>query len=408
MSTSYANAFSDIRYEDPTVEYPFHDLANSYPLLEGESFDRLVTNVRGCGVRLPVVFLDGHILDGRNRYRAARECGLMYPAVDYTLFNPAALVRSLNDMRRESGLPVGARALAAAEVVTATDGRPGEETRHGAGFLTTAQAAEVAGLSERTVRQAKAVLRDGVNELAEAVKADTISLKSAAEVAKLPAKMQAEIIRNIDPKVRATATKEIRAAQQEAKKARRVEREANLAQKITALPDAKFGVIVADPEWSFEVYSHETGMDRAAANHYPVSATEAIMARDVASIAADDCVLFLWATAPMVEHALRVMAAWGFAYKSQVVWVKDRIGTGYWFRNQHEIFLVGVRGNVPAPAMGDQFPSVIKAPVGEHSAKPDCFLEMVESYFPTLPKIELNRRGQARDGWSAWGNEVAA
>jgi N6-adenosine-specific RNA methylase IME4 len=77
---------------------------------------------------------------------------------------------------------------------------------------------------------------------------------------------------------------------------------------------------------------------------------------------------------------------------------KDRVGTGYWFRNAHELLLVGTRGNIPAPAMGTQFTSCIEAPVGEHSAKPELFLTMMEAYFPTLPKIELNaaaRPGQA-------------
>jgi hypothetical protein len=99
------------------------------------------------------------------------------------------------------------------------------------------------------------------------------------------------------------------------------------------------------------------------------------------------------------------MAAWGFAYKSHEIWNKDRIGTGYWFRNKHELILVGTRGNIPAPAMGEQWPSVTDAPVGRHSAKPEIFLEMIEAYFPNLPKIELNRRGPARKGWDAWGNE---
>ena len=99
------------------------------------------------------------------------------------------------------------------------------------------------------------------------------------------------------------------------------------------------------------------------------------------------------------------MSAWGFAYRSNIVWAKDRLGTGYWTRNKHEHLLIGARGAIPAPAMGRQWPSLIEAPVGAHSAKPEVFLDLVEAYFPTLPKIELNRRGPARPGWDAWGNE---
>ena len=68
--------------------------------------------------------------------------------------------------------------------------------------------------------------------------------------------------------------------------------------------------------------------------------------------AAENAVLFLWATAPMLPDALRLMNAWGFKYRSHLVWRKDRMGTGYWFRFSHELLLVGVRGDVPAPAPG--------------------------------------------------------
>jgi N6-adenosine-specific RNA methylase IME4 len=193
---------------------------------------------------------------------------------------------------------------------------------------------------------------------------------------------------------------------QAAKTARRAEREHDLGAKQQALPQQKFGVVVADPEWRFEPWSRETGMDRAADNHYPTSCTEVIAARDVPSIAAEDCVLFLWATAPMLPQALLVMAAWGFHYKSHCAWIKTKPGTGYWFRNQHELLLLGVKGKIPAPAMGEQWPSVKAAANEEHSAKPELFLEMIEQYFPTLPKIELNRRGPAREGWSCWGLEA--
>ncbi|HEY2243417.1 MAG TPA: MT-A70 family methyltransferase [Xanthobacteraceae bacterium] len=187
---------------------------------------------------------------------------------------------------------------------------------------------------------------------------------------------------------------------------KRAQREIDLASQQVALPGKRYGVIVADSEWRFEPYSRETGMDRAADNHYPTSVTEIIAARDVPSIAADDCVLFSWATVPMLRDAMLVMEAWGFTYKSHAIWDKVYIGTGYWFRNRHELLLVGTKGAIPAPAMGDQFASVMTIARKEHSAKPDQFLEMIEQYFPTLPKIELNRRGPARPGWDAWGNEA--
>jgi N6-adenosine-specific RNA methylase IME4 len=191
------------------------------------------------------------------------------------------------------------------------------------------------------------------------------------------------------------------------KQERRAERERELAAKQMALPDKRYGVIDADPEWRFEPWSRETGMDRAADNHYPTSELEAIKSRDVASIAAADCVLFMWATVPMLPQALEVMQAWSFEYKTHIIWNKGDTITGFWFLNQHELLLVGTKGNPPAPAPGTQWPSVITVPApGRHSEKPDIFYELIEQYFPNLPKIELNCRGAPRSGWDAWGNEA--
>ena len=171
-------------------------------------------------------------------------------------------------------------------------------------------------------------------------------------------------------------------------------------------PTKIHGVIYADPPWRFEPYSRETGLDRAADNHYSTLTLDEIKALEVPSVAASDCVLFLWATQPMLTQALAVMAAWGFTHVSQAIWDKDADGHGYWFINHHEILLVGTKGKIPAPAPGTQWKSIIKAPAGKHSAKPEIFYRLIEEYFPNLTKIELFARGKPRPGWEVWGNEA--
>lgn len=192
------------------------------------------------------------------------------------------------------------------------------------------------------------------------------------------------------------------------KAADRAQKEQDLAAATIAasadLGTKLYGVIYADPPWRFEPYNRETGMDRAADNHYPTMTIDQIKA--LAIPAAEDCILFLWATVPMLTQALDVMTAWGFTYKSHFVWVKDRAGTGYWNRNKHELLLVGTRGDIPAPAPGDQYESVIEASSPRHSAKPFHFREMIEEMFPTLPRRELFARGEPCDGWDQWGNEI--
>jgi N6-adenosine-specific RNA methylase IME4 len=189
-------------------------------------------------------------------------------------------------------------------------------------------------------------------------------------------------------------------AQTVAKQARRAAREAELGARIQALPDRRYGIIVADPPWRFEPRSRVTGLGRSAANHYPTSLLEEIKALDVPSIAASDCILFLWATVPMLPQALDVMAAWGFAYRTHFVWLKDKIGLGYWARSQHELLLVGTRGEVPAPAVGAQPISVIAAPRREHSRKPEEAYALIEAHYPTFAKDRAprSRRGSRRLG----------
>jgi N6-adenosine-specific RNA methylase IME4 len=186
---------------------------------------------------------------------------------------------------------------------------------------------------------------------------------------------------------------------------RRAQREAELGARIRTLPNQRYGAIYADPAWRWETWSRETGLDRAGESHYPTMTLDAIKALDVPSIAADDCALFLWATAPALPQAFAVIVAWGFSYRSSFVWVKDRIGAGYWNRNRHEHLLVGVKGDVPEPAPGTQWPSVVEAPVGAHSAKPAIFYELIEAYFPHLPRIELFARA-ARPACDRWGAEA--
>ena len=393
----------------------FHPIANLFPLIEGADFADLVADIDRNGVLEAIEIYDNKILDGRNRYRAWQACGSDPEKIRihfYTGSDPLGYVISKNLRRRH--LTDGQRAMIAAELPKVQLGNRLAAPKEA---LTREERAELLNVTKRSVDRASDVLEEGAPELVQAVKDGDVAVSAAAQITALPKEQQVAIMKqlardeggHLTPEARAhikSLSKEIRADEQKKKLERRVQREAELGAKQKALPEAKFGVILADPEWSFEPYSEATGMDRAADNHYPTSATEIIAARPVADIAADDCVLFLWATVPMIKDALRVMEAWGFEYKSLAVWGKDRVGTGYWFRNKCELLLVGTRGNIPAPAMGTQWESLIMAPVGAHSAKPEAFLEMIEAYFPSLPKIELNRRGPARLNWSAWGLEA--
>jgi N6-adenosine-specific RNA methylase IME4 len=164
-------------------------------------------------------------------------------------------------------------------------------------------------------------------------------------------------------------------------------------------------VLYADPPWHFEVYNEESRVERAAGNHYSTMSLDKICALPVLSLASPDAALFMWTTVPHLRESFDVLVAWGFKYKTHIVWVKDKIGLGYFVRNQHELLLVATRGDMPSPSPANRPPSVIHAPRREHSRKPDEAYELIERMYPELPKIELFAR-QARAGWAAWGNEL--
>lgn len=378
----------------------FHPLAELFPLIEGREFGELTADIKANGLREPVVLdrpiaVGGQIVDGRNRYRACQAAGV---SVRFEVLPEGtdlrAFVISKNLHRRH--LNESQRAMVAARLADMPSHRPDDKS---ANLQTSqAEAATLVNVSQRSVASAKAVQEKGTPELVRAVEQGHLPVSAAAQATRLQPEQQRRVAEE------ATAGR-ANVARTVLKKETRDTREAELGDKQRALPDRKYGVILADPEWRFEVYSRETGMDRAADNHYPTSSTEAIAARPVASIAADDCLLLLWATVPMLPEALKVMAAWGFSYKTHFVWLKPNPGTGYWNRNQHELLLLGTRGNIPAPAPGTQFRSTLASDTGAHSEKPPFAHEIAEAYFPSLPKIELNAR-RVRAGWDAWGLEA--
>jgi N6-adenosine-specific RNA methylase IME4 len=413
-----------------------HPYAQLFPMLSEADGASLRADLVANGQHERIVLLDGLILDGRNRHRQLVAAGLVpdeLPADDSDLWitryrrflrdqdgDPLAFVLSLNLHRRH--LDETQRAIVADKLANMSVGRPAApasaDNSANLQNIPRADAAALLHVSERTVASVHVAREKGAPELVEAMERGEISASVGEAAAKaLSVGEQIRALQERDPRAFSSFVREKRREQQDIKKAGRRQREADLGARQAALPDKRFGVILADPEWQFKPFSAETGMDRAPDNHYPTSSLEAIMARPVISIAADDCVLLLWATVPMLPEALAVMSAWGFTYKSQVVWRKAEpapgshrpgglvLGTGYWFRNAHELLLLGTRGKVPAPAMGTQWPSMVDAAPLRHSQKPAFAHELAEAYFPSLRKIELNAR-ERRAGWDAWGLEA--
>lgn len=164
------------------------------------------------------------------------------------------------------------------------------------------------------------------------------------------------------------------------------------------LPDGKFDVIYADPPWEYDVKLRGDPQQ-----YYNTMSIEQMVELNIP--ASNDAILFLWATNPMLQDAILVMKEWGFEYKTNMVWIKDRIGTGHWVRGKHELLLIGKKGKMSTPAESTRPESVIVAPRMNHSAKPEVVYNIIEAMYPFGKYLELFARKQ-RKGWNAWGAEL--
>jgi N6-adenosine-specific RNA methylase IME4/ParB-like chromosome segregation protein Spo0J len=381
-------------------ELEFHPLANIFPLVEGQEFAELVADIREHGLREPIVVYEDKILDGRNRYRACDAAGIEPTFTVYTGDDPVAYVISLNLRRRH--LDESQRAMVAAKLATLRDGQRADLVEG----LPIGRASALLNVGERTIARAREVQEHGTSELVSAVERGVVSVSAAAHIASQPIEEQREIVARGEREI-LRAAQDIRARKAEIRRAQRIERLAATCNQNTPLPrDRRYAVLYADPPWHFEVYNEESGVERAAANHYSTMSLDEICALPALNLASPDAALFMWTTAPHLRESFDVLAAWGFEYKSHIVWVKDKIGLGYFVRNQHELLLVATRGDMPSPSPANRPPSVIHAPRREHSRKPDAAYEMIECMYPELPKLELFAR-QQRPGWAAWGNETS-
>lgn len=174
----------------------------------------------------------------------------------------------------------------------------------------------------------------------------------------------------------------------------------------------QFATVLADPPWQFQNRTGKVAPEHRRLNRYGTMTLGDISALPVASVCADTAHLYLWVPNALLPDGLAVMAAWGFQYKSNIVWHKvrkdggpDGRGVGFYFRNTTELILFGVRGkNARTLQPGRSQVNIICSQKREHSRKPDEAYGLIERCSPG-PFLELFARG-ARPGWSAWGNQA--
>lgn len=177
------------------------------------------------------------------------------------------------------------------------------------------------------------------------------------------------------------------------------------------LPDASFRTILADPPWRFVNRTGKVAPEHRRLSRYDTLTTDQICALPVSRIAAKQSHLYLWVPNALLADGLKVMAAWGFTYKSNLVWHKvrkdggsDGRGVGFYFRNVTELVLFGVRGSYRTLDPGRRQVNLLATRKREHSRKPDELYDIIEAC-SAGPFLELFAR-YPRSGWSVWGDEA--
>ncbi len=173
----------------------------------------------------------------------------------------------------------------------------------------------------------------------------------------------------------------------------------------------EFATILADPPWLFNNRTGKMAPEHKRLYRYSTMTNEEIRAMPISRLALPQSHLYLWVPNALIDVGLQVMEAWGFSYKTNLVWYKtrkdggpDRRGVGFYFRNVTELVLFGVRGSMRTLAPGRRMPNIIVSQKREHSRKPEQLYTVIEQCSPG-PYLELFAR-HPRPGWVCWGDEV--
>jgi len=394
-------------------ELKLHPHQYLIPPMSEEDYNNLKEDIKRNGILQPIdITYNNVILDGHHRVKAAKELGikevevripeLLYVDEDEYLISVALNRRHLTEgqkavlannyskilsKKRES--EAGKKAVTIREIKR---GNIDEETVSTSMNEEQERSRKIAAerwkVSEWKVRIAHEIEKTAP-EVYKKLGSGDLQIHEAKIIAQLP-----EDKREIALEKKLETKKDIRS----------IVREINNAEKnqnVKPIPDGKFSIIYADPPWKYEF---SISMSRETENHYPTMELKEIKETKVP--AADNAVLFLWTPAPLIRQGLEVLEAWGFSYHTNMVWVKDKIGMGYYARMKHELLLIGTKGNgIGTPLPENRPESVIFAERTEHSKKPDIFYEIIEKMYPKHSKIELFARNK-REGWETWGNEI--
>lgn len=382
----------------------FHEVANIFPLMQGDEFEALKADIASNGQREPIwLHTDGSIIDGRNRYRACMDLDIQ--PVFRTWDGKGSLVAfvvSLNLHRRHldagqrSMIGLTVKRLLAEEIAAAKveKGRQAAQRQwNGNGYAAEGLIQLDQTLEEETEEETEeeAPKRDALQEAAQVVGVSKTTVIRAQSVQRHSPELAEQV---------AKGEVSLNAAYREVQHQQK--------RQAPPLPTSKYRVVYADPPWSYgnSGIIGDTDNYGRAERHYPTMSIDELcaMGAQVREMADDNAVLFMWVTSPLLEECFPVIKAWGFKYKTSFVWDKVRHNYGHYNSVRHELLLICTRGSC-TPDVPKLFDSVVEYErTDNHSEKPEPFREMIDTLYPHGNRIELFAR-RAVDGWDGWGNE---
>lgn len=382
-------------------EIAVHEAADLFPLMDDKRLTELKDSIRAHGLLHEIILYEGKILDGRNRYIACISVGCEPRFRNYE-GDPFAYVWDANGERRDLG---GAQRYLIWK----------EASEKSKAWQLQRQAIQDAANRKRS--DAQKGIPKAEKERSGTTSATTFQVHVTREAKAAASKTDRGTVERMDRlcEQRPDLAKDVQKGKKKATAALREMKKAEVAVKVAALPDGKYRVIYADPPWKYNDERSglgssdgaSAGINRAstaAPDHYPTMTKAELMVLDVKSLAADDCVLFCWATFPLLPMQLEIVKTWGFTYKTSFVWDKGRGSFGNYHKAEAECLFVCTRGSC-VPDADKLEAQVQRWPRAGHSRKPEAARDMIDRLYLHGPRIELFCRGEAPKGWAAWGAE---
>ena len=376
------------------------EFKNLIPALSAEEYAQLEANILEEGIREPIITWNGFIIDGHNRYDIATRFDLEYKTTSKHFASEESVKEwmILNQFGRRN-LSNYQRSVLALELEEVFSKKAKEkELERKTTFAksqkssmqtlnTNKELSNISGIGQQTIARVKKIQAKAPEEVKAKLATGEVSINAAYKEIKKEEKKE-----------------ELQEKKKEYEK--RIESNTNNEFKVDIFnTDNTFRVIYADPAWSYND-KQDTPQLGGASKHYDTMTITELSKLPVNKISEKNSILFLWVTSPLLEDAFKVVASWGFKYKTSFIWDKVKHNMGHYNSVRHEILLVCTKGSC-TPDNKVLYNSVQRIERNNnHSEKPIEFLNIIDNLYSYGNKLEMFCRTIKKEKWYGWGNEL--